>query len=191
MPNYEDILKNNTGMLKCVKCESKENLVPFDYAKKYKTGSSRKGRVITETYDYKSSVVMACSNCVEEFNDWKKKYQEKEFWPRCIIVIGLGLTVIAFLAFSLPLIIIGVAIAVLMILYMYRGDFKETNPHKYISFSGTRVYVKPKNSKVWTRYDDWIKKSAIEQISSPIICPKCGSKLETDQKFCMNCGEQL
>lgn len=151
-----DFLEKNKDKLKCIKCESKEDLVPYVHRKKYVKERRRR----YTTYGYKNANVIACSKCEKEFRDWRNKYEDKLNPTICLVCplfIFLGVLA-SMVTLTVPLFfIIVIPSLTAIILLSFRRKFKKSNPHKYIKISGNSVYVRSQNSSTWTRFDIWVK----------------------------------
>ncbi len=72
-------LANDMTMLKCVKCKSRGNLVPYKFTQKIITESKFKRSSYRESFYFKSAIVFTCSNCAEMFENWtNKKYNRSK-----------------------------------------------------------------------------------------------------------------
>ncbi len=68
MLSARDIIQN----LPCVKCGSRENIIPYTHVRKFSTTTYHGRYSTTQTRTY-SLTAPTCPNCNQEFQDWKKK----------------------------------------------------------------------------------------------------------------------
>lgn len=157
-------LREEIKNLKCVKCETTENLVPYDH--NY-TRSVSYGKRST-TYKIQTTILPLCRNCQYKFKQWYQ-YRNKTQAPNicaslfCIISFSLILFSIwakwdaSYLIFGIVLGIIALPFIGLSINIITKAKQMEFDPRKYIkNKSRGRVYIKTQSSDKWILYQEWI-----------------------------------
>lgn len=95
------------------------------------------------------------------------------------------------------------------ILISHTASKLENNPKHSMKFIKKEAYVKPMNTFSWIRYPLWIETTLKDSMTVDIervfkslstpgdmkmyyeYCPKCNTKLDKENKFCIECGESL
>ena len=160
--------------LKCVKCESSTDLVPYKFSEW--TGLKHKKHTYYKIIQHKW--VPICRNCQSTFNQWDK-VREKVGKPKSIrgiaivVIILLSIYIIMNIYGGIPyggrhlfvaaigavVILFIVAVIFTIKIFKIKQDFKQFKPTNYIHFKKKgQLYIKPENSTSWINYNDWIKK---------------------------------
>lgn len=204
MRSYEDLFDK----LECVRCGSRERLIPYEISKVVDTEVvSRQKRSTTYLNTTARVKLPICSNCNLEFQRWKK-FNNKNRWSyRGAMCYGFGMVLIFLLAFItgpdasgispllyvLPIMAIPVGICLTHAILISRASSKmENNPKHSMKFIGKEVYVKPMNSSIWMLYPDWInntlKDSVTEDIERDFKSFSSTDDIKTDYDYCPKCG---
>jgi len=150
--------------LKCVRCESTQNLEYYTLSESFK--KKEVSVPITKVYTARPSFNFpTCSNCAKSFRNWKKLK-----WVFIIIVIlGVFLSGLVFRTMSIEFFIIYASITIIIVIISFILFTKlKSNPNRWMKISGIfskidkgfiyKGYVKPPNSKEWIDYNKWIGK---------------------------------
>lgn len=181
----EEILKFIRN-LKCIKCESTDNLMPFPLTKVYqstrKTGGMPVGQKITTTWTY-SSVVPTCNEC---FSKHRKLRLIKYTIMGAILIVVISILLTFLMGYlsgqglGVPSTLIplyfGIVITGIVSIYIINyGLNKHNNNIKshaklnpiWNQETGKReaiVYIKPQDSADWVLYNDWINATLRDRI---------------------------
>ena len=211
MPTWDSKVYELMQQLECIKCGSRENLIPFACSYSKVTGSKRRGRTTTTYYNVHSVAVPVCYQCNKEFKEWGST----RTLIICLMAIGfiafwLGITffiVNSALGGNEPmdLQIFGIVIGVILLaigipLYLLHKK-KDTNLNNYMKMGADLVpFIKFSNS--WVKYENWARK-IINQQYMPVrdpefevgknlhFCQNCGLKNPVKAKFCTDCGFKI
>ena len=150
--------------LRCVCCESTENLEYYKMSKQFK--KKEVGAPFTTTYKTKPSFKFPiCPNCAENFKKWKKL--------RLVVIVVASLWIflsyILFNAFPIEIFIriiyFSIAFVIIIISYVLFSKHKN-NPNNWMKISGYfdfehkfkyRGLVYSPNSKKWINYEKWVE----------------------------------
>ncbi len=207
MRSYEDLFEK----LKCVRCGSRERLVPHLISKVVDSQVVSRRRRSTTYRNTTSTVKLPiCSSCNLEFQRWRKS-AGKNRWSYC----GAGCyTVIMVLVILLgfmngpdssgsnpffliaPVLLIPIAICLTHAIIISRKSSKmENNPKHSMKFEGREVYVRPMNSLAWISYPDWVNKTLRDSVTEDIERDFKSLSSTGDRKpeftFCPKCNTKL
>lgn len=219
MYEYDNVIKDKIRLLKCIKCESVKNVIPYKYSyvSNIQTyGSSRKGYVRTTTSTVQ---VPVCKKCNDEFLKWSASRSKKRSIFKSCGCINFFIILFAFYFsiynyFWAGIIILFIVISIILIIIALintsKSNAMETNPNNYMKvFDKNKFCIKPKNSLEWINYKDWlisILKERLYEHSNQVFldnsnisinidainnCWSCGSKVSNNEKFCGKCGASL
>lgn len=200
------------ALLKCIRCGSTENLMPYNHVRKFNT-SSYTGRGMSTTSWERSVVVPACSDCLRGFLDWKRKLTRTNFLC-CAMCCLLGIGIIGSWSLSSMLHLdnmISLAISavlgwggmILICVFLKRSrkayralNESDINPINYVDLTSTgEVYIISRETQEKVPYTRWIQytlKDRIDnQFASAPTCPSCGTEVQSNESFCGFCGFQL
>jgi len=207
MRGYEDLFEK----LKCVRCGSRERLIPYEISKIVEREVvSRQKRSTTYLNTTAQVKLPICSNCNLEFQRWKK-FNNKNRWSYggalCYGVMAVLIFLLAFITgpdasgisplfYIIPIMAIPIGICLTHAILISRASSKmENNPKHSMKFMGKEVYVKPMNSPTWTSYPDWInntlKNSVTEEIERDFKSLSSTGDIKTYNKYCPECGTKL
>lgn len=207
MRRYEDLFEK----LKCVRCGSRERLIPYKLSKIVdREVVSRKKRSTTYLTTTSQVKLPICSNCNLEFQRWKKFNSKNRLsygGTGCCgvmmvlvfllaIITGPDASGISPLFYVLPIFLIPIGICLTHAILISRASSKmENNPKHSMKFMGKDVYVKPMNSLTWISYPDWInnslKDSVTEDIERDFKSLSSTSDLKMYNEYCPKCNTKL
>ncbi len=148
MSNHES-LKN----LRCVKCNTLENLTNFLIKKKDITKSTLSCSRVQFNTSTVSNTIPLCKQCVKEVKNWKKQIN----FAQIVISIGAIITVVSLLVLLnssnvllIPYGIITLILGVALWIYLQSID------SNIFKFKKANFYVKPENSSNWISYNEWL-----------------------------------
>ena len=117
------------------------------------------------------------------------------------------------LLYVIPVMAIPIGICLTHATIISRKSSKmDNNPKHSLKFMGKEVYVKPMDSLKWIPYSDWVNNTLKESVTEDLerdfkslsvttttsdnkmyleYCPKCNTKIEKHNKFCVECGEPI
>ena len=212
MPNWDSKVYDLMRQLECVKCGSRQSLIPFACSYSKKTGTTRRGNTTTTHYNVHSVAVPVCNPCNTEFKGWTS--------TRSLIICLMAIGFIAlwiggiflFLNSSLGSseskdlqilgIISGVILLAIGIPLYYRHNKKNTNPNNFMKMGSDLVPLIRRSNSSWIKYESWARKVINQQymvIQEPVLdigknfhlCPNCGLKNVERAKFCTDCGFKM
>ena len=180
MLNRDANVNNLIKSLECLKCGTRENLLPYKLSYSQYISSRRVSKRTTEyTYKVHSIPVPVCFHCQKQFKKWNTGKLLITllgiagffpFWPSLIFFfISLGpmggepsfLQVLG--------IILGIVIMAVAITLYYRHKKKDSNPSNYMLMGPDLIpYVKPKNQS-WVKYEHWLRSFSTGQILPPNV----------------------
>ena len=148
MSNHESLKS-----LRCVKCDTRENVTNFLIKKKDITKSTLSCSKVQFNISTVSNTLPLCKQCVKEVKNWKKLIN----FTQIVISIGAIITVVSllFLLNSNNVLLISYGIITLILgvaLWIYLQS-KDSNIFK---FKKDNFYVKPENSSNWIPYNEWL-----------------------------------
>lgn len=175
MLNQDANVNNLIKSLECLKCGTRENLLPYKLSYSQYISSRRVSRRTTElTYKVHSIPVPVCFHCQKQFRKWawgKTLFILLgiagffPFWPSLIFFfISLGPMGSEPSFLQVLGIIIGIVIMTVAITLYYRHKKKDSNPSNYMLMGPDLIpYIKPKNQG-WVKYEDWVRFFSTGQI---------------------------
>ena len=148
MSNHESLKS-----LRCVKCNTRENLTNFLIKKKNITKSTFSCSKVQFNTSMLSNTLPLCKQCIKEVQNWKKHIN----FAQIVISIGAVIIVASLLFFlntnNVILIPYGIITLILGVALWIYLQSKDSNMFK---FKKVIFYVKPKNSSNWIPYNEWL-----------------------------------
>lgn len=207
MRSYEDLFEK----LKCVKCGSRERLIPYEISKIVDSEVVKRKKRSTTYLTTTSQVKLPiCSNCNLEFQRWKKFNSKNKLSHMGAVCSGFIMVLVFLLAiitgpdasgisplfYLVPIFLIPLGICLThAILISHAASKLENNPKHSMKFIGKEVYVKPMNSLTWISYPDWInntlKDSVTEDIERDFKSLSSTSDIKTYNEYCPKCNTKL
>jgi hypothetical protein len=212
-PYHLDYISQILGVLKCIKCNSHENIVPYPIKKLSSFIIAGQSKPQIKKKISHSLFVPICLRCTIEFDRWKRISNNNIRKKYLNLIYILIFSIICYLLvdnlFILIASIIIFSIWLLMNLIHETGNLKkmEFNPRKYMMFEDfDKLYIKSEKSPCWVEFIEWIKDvlyeriylmecSDIKFISSNkdefIKCVHCGAKVKKSDIKCLKCNNYL
>ena len=148
MSNHESLKS-----LRCVKCNTRENLTNFLIKKKNITKSTFSCSKVQFNTSMLSNTLPLCKQCIKEVQNWKKHIN----FAQIVISIGAIITVVSLLVLLnssnvllIPYGIITLILGVALWIYLQSID------SNIFKFKKANFYVKPENSSNWISYNEWL-----------------------------------
>ena len=193
-------------MIKCIRCQSTDGLVPYSF--KTLTHAKTKYRLFLPNkyiYTYETIEAPVCKICIRDFDaleDKKSKHKKIFHGIGLLYLLGLiifiGMLVLLRRDISIPmwvivlLIVPELIVATYIIVMKRRFSAMKENPWRYFKNKGKgKVYVRPEGSIEWIHYNDWIAASIVESVEENGYCSACKSKIGKHDVYCNTCGERL
>ena len=207
MRSYEDLFEK----LECVRCGSRERLIPYEISKVVDTEVvSRRKRSTTYLNTTARVKLPICSNCNLEFQRWKK-FNNKNRWSYggalCYGVMAVLIFLLAFitgpdasgfspLLYVVPLFFVPIGIfSTHAILISYTASKLENNPKHSIKFIGNEAHVKPMNTFSWISYQFWmsntLKDSITQNIEQDFKSLSFPGDIKMSYEYCPKCHTKL
>lgn len=202
--NNKTEIESSIEFLKCFKCETNRNLIPYPLNQIYKSKIKKFKKENDHLY------VPVCLKCQLEFQRWNrfnKNYKRKNIESLIYIITVFFLMWVIienfWINFSLLILISGILLKYNLQTqkFLRKMDYY---PKKYIKYTKNNViYLRSESSIVWVPYLEWIRDILYERyyqlncennsdkMNRIIYCINCGAKIKRTYAKCHKCGNLL
>lgn len=208
-----DYLNKILGVLKCAKCNSHENIVPYPIKQLSSYLIEGKNKSQIKKKISQSLFVPICLRCTIEFDRWKRIKRNNTRKKYLNLLYILIFSVICYLLVDNLIILISSII--IFSIWLLRNVINESiylkkmdyNPRKYMIFKNfDKLFIKSEKSPNWVEFIQWIKDVLYERIyvmecsdirfishnkDEFINCVHCGAKVKKSDIKCLKCDNYL